>query len=92
MEVEIITRKDLLEFKRDLLQEIRALIQTNQPAKKWLRTRDVMEMLNISWSTLQRMRIRKAIPYKKLNNTYLYPKDQIEELLNSDQDEFLSAI
>ena len=50
---------------------------------KWLRSRDVREMLNISDSTLQSMRISRAIPAYKLGASWFYREDEIEEALEN---------
>ncbi len=49
--------------------------------KKWLRSADVREMLNISDSTLQTMRINETIPAYKLGTTWFYKYEEIIEAL-----------
>ena len=48
---------------------------------KWLRSKDVREMLGISDSTLQTMRINGTIPAYKLGPTWFYREDEIIENL-----------
>lgn len=48
---------------------------------KWLRSKDVREMLGISDSTLQTMRIKGTIPAYKLGATWFYREDEILETL-----------
>jgi hypothetical protein len=48
---------------------------------KWIRSKDVREMLGISDSTLQTMRIKKTIPAYKLGATWFYREDEIIETL-----------
>jgi excisionase family DNA binding protein len=82
MEIEIITKKDLKEFKSELLEEIQKIVTTDDSdERKWLRTAEVKEYFNISSSTLDRLRINGDIPYSRLGPTYLYPKKDIENLL-----------
>ena len=50
---------------------------------KWLRSADVRELLNISDSTLQTMRIGGTIPAYKLGNTWFYRYDEIMDALES---------
>ena len=50
---------------------------------KWLRSANVREMLNVSDSTLQTMRISGAIPAYKLDNMWFYKYDEIIEALES---------
>lgn len=47
----------------------------------WLRSKDVREMLGISDSTLQTMRIKGTIPAYKLGPTWFYREDEILETL-----------
>ena len=49
---------------------------SSQPYK-WLRSGNVREMLGISDSTLQNMRINGTIPAYKLGTTWLYREDEI---------------
>ena len=44
---------------------------------RWLRSKDVREMLGISDSTLQTMRIKGTIPAYKLGPTWFYREDEI---------------
>lgn len=48
---------------------------------KWIRSKDVREMLGISDSTLQTMRIKGTIPAYKLGPTWFYREDEIIETL-----------
>ena len=48
---------------------------------KWLRSKDVREMLGISDSTLQTMRINGTIPAYKLGPTWFYREDEIIDTL-----------
>ncbi len=50
---------------------------------KWLRSADVRELLNISDSTLQTMRIGGTIPAYKLGNTWYYKYDEIIKALEN---------
>lgn len=50
---------------------------------KWLRSRDVRQMLGISDSTLQTMRINGSIPSYKLGASWFYREDEIIEALNA---------
>ena len=49
----------------------------NQQPIKWLRSKDVRNMLRISDSTLQSMRINGTIPAYKLGTTWFYREDEI---------------
>ena len=59
------------------------LMGRNNDNPRWMRSAEVRDLLNISDSTLQSMRISGAIPAYKLGNTWFYKYDEImEELQN----------
>jgi len=55
---QLTTVEDLINFKNDLLEEIKSLISTHssQPVKRWLRRFEVKELLHISTGTLHNLR------------------------------------
>lgn len=87
MAASIITTEDLLEFKIDLLQEIKKMIQTPElnSAKKWLKSKEVTKLLNISPGTLQNLRINGTLTYTKIGGTIYYDNTDIEKLLNTNK-------
>ena len=71
------------EFIQKLVNEISRKIENKLP-KKWLRSKDVREMLNVSEGTLQRMRVDGDIPYfRSHSGTLLYPYQGIVDALDS---------
>ena len=78
----VITEQDFTRFKEELLNEVRALLKKNVESKnkktKWIRSKDVREMLDISDSTLQTLRINGTIPAYKLDSTWFYKYYEIE--------------
>lgn len=87
MAATIITTEDLQEFKIDLLQEIKKMIQTSEPNtnKKWIKSKEVTELLNISPGTLQNLRINGTLTYTKIGGTLYYDNTDIEKLLNKNK-------
>lgn len=83
---EIISPDDLESFRRRLLEDIRALLveqHPGDPKKEWLRSAEVRKMLGISHGTLQNLRVRGALPYRKIGGLIYYRSDDIESLLSS---------
>lgn len=77
-----------LKFIEQLRTEIQQVIREelrNVESKQltWLRSSQVRDMLNISDSTLQTLRIKGVIPAYKMDTTWLYKKDEIEAVLES---------
>jgi hypothetical protein len=78
----VISKEDFDQFKKELIDEIKQIIQPSINNKtQWLRSSDVRELLNISDSTLQTFRINGTIPAYKLDSTWFYKYDEIIEAL-----------
>ncbi len=83
MPTSIITTDDLREFKLELIDELKNIIK--KPAttkkKKYLKSAEVMEMLQISPGTLQNLRINGTLPYSKIGGIILYDAEEINQVL-----------
>jgi len=79
----IITSEDLMEFKVELLEDIKDLLenQNKQTNKKWLKSNEVRELLGISPGTLQNLRINGTLPYTKVGGVLYYDQREIMEVL-----------
>ena len=86
MAQEIITIEDLQQFRLQLLEDLKVLIQptNNSSQKEWLRSSDVRKMLGISHGTIQNLRIKGVLPYRKLGGIMFYRYEDIARLLNGD--------
>ena len=79
----IATLADLERMKVEIIQAFQDATKSNMKLdKKWLRSKEVREILSISSSTLQSMRIKGEIPYTKISGIIYYPADEIQGLLN----------
>jgi hypothetical protein len=86
MAIEVITREDLNEFRLLLLNDLKELLKANtQPAKKWLKSKEVRKLLNISPGTLQTLRINKTLSYTKIGGILYYDNVDIEKLLSANK-------
>ncbi len=83
MPTSIITTDDLREFKLELIDELKNIIK--KPAttkkKKYLKSAEVMEMLQIIPGTLQNLRINGTLPYSKIGGIILYDAEEINQVL-----------
>lgn len=84
------TLNDFMEFCYNVqneLNQIKLLLSKTRTSlvdqKKWLRSSDVLQLLQVSHGTLQKMRDLGQIPYKKVGNVILYNRETIENILNS---------
>jgi helix-turn-helix protein len=80
---QLVTLGDLQEFKDDLLNSIKTIIQNNapQPVKKWLKSYEVKKLLNISTGTLQNLRANGTLPHTKIGGLIYYDTDELNKLL-----------
>jgi hypothetical protein len=53
MQLEIITKDDLKQFKTELLNDIKEIVKPQKKAQEWLKSAEVRKMLNISPGTLK---------------------------------------
>lgn len=81
MHVEIITKDDLKQFKTELLNDIKDIINHRKKAKHWLKSVEVRKMLNISPGTLQNLRINGTLRYTKIGGMMYYKLEDITKLL-----------
>jgi len=84
MPAAIITTDDLLEFKIELLEEIREIFSEETGGKRnktWLRSKDVTKLLRISHGTLQNLRNNNTIPSHKIEGLIFYDANEIDRIL-----------
>ncbi|MCR9080808.1 MAG: helix-turn-helix domain-containing protein [Cyclobacteriaceae bacterium] len=96
MEIELITLADLQSLKQEILSEIRELIKQKNPDsnKKWLKSKDVQRILQISPGTLQTLRNRKLIPFTRLGGVIYYKQEDLKKVMDKkgeDEFEFLKS-
>lgn len=83
-QIEIISKEDLLQFKNELIQEIKAIIKpAREETKQWLRSKDVRKMLKISPGTLQTLRINGTLRFTKVGSIMFYKYEDIARLLDN---------
>ena len=84
MSAQILTTEDLMEFKVDLITEIEKLLRQNgiQPVKKWLKSKEVRKLLNISPGTLQTLRVNGTLTYSKIGGVIFYEYEEILKMVD----------
>lgn len=84
MEINIITKEDLKEFKSELLEDIKNLLLIKESDDRlWLRSTEVRELLKISSGTLQNLRISGALQYSRIGGILYYNYKDIKKMLKS---------
>jgi len=73
-----------MEFKVDLINEIEKLLRQNgiQPVKKWLKSKEVRKLLNISPGTLQTLRVNGTLTYSKIGGVIFYEYEEILKMVD----------
>ena len=84
MPTSIITTDDLREFKMELLDDIKDLLakQATGKLKKYLKSSEVMDMLQVSPNTLQNLRINGTLPYSKVGGIIYYDTEDIQKAMS----------
>jgi len=88
MPANIITTDDLREFKAELCEQIKEIIQcktgpTNQ--KRFLKTSELQEALGLSPSTIHQLRIMRILPYTKINGVIFYDWEDIVVMMQKNK-------
>ena len=83
MTLAILTKEDLQEFKTELLADIKKIVKgdDNASSKKWLKSKEVIKLLNISPGTLQNLRINGTLKYKRIGGIIYYNYEDIVKML-----------
>ena len=84
MPLELLTIKDLQEFKKELISEIKKMLiqQGSNEPQKLLKSPEVCKMLRVSPGTLQNLRRNNTVVFLKIGGILYYRFDDIERLIN----------
>lgn len=87
MPANIITTDDLREFKMELLDDIKNLLakQATGKIKKYLKSSEVMDLLQVSPGTLQNLRINGTLPYTKVGGIIYYDVEEIQKVMDANR-------
>ena len=87
MPTSIITTDDLREFKLELLDDIKNLLskQVTGKLKKYLKSSEVMDLLQVSPGTLQNLRINGTLPYTKVGGIIYYDAAEIQKVMEENR-------
>ena len=83
---EIATRADIQSAKEEILGFLKESLSLVKPSnKKWLRSKEVREMLSLSSSGLQNFRINGTLPYTKIGGVIYYDYEEILKVGNDNR-------
>ncbi|MBZ9730760.1 helix-turn-helix domain-containing protein [Salegentibacter sp. JZCK2] len=91
MPTSIITTDDLRDFKMELLEEIKQLLsnQDSGNLKKYLKSSEVMDLLQISPGTLQNLRVNGTLPFTKVGGIIYYDSAEIQKVMENNRVHYL---
>ena len=86
MSILVITAEDLERQLQKVVDEVKSAVTNNDSSNvRWIRSKQVKELLGISDSKLQTMRINRSITYSQIDGTYFYDKESILSLLEQNK-------
>jgi hypothetical protein len=88
MEIDIATKRDLIELKQQMITELIALMENRNPKKaprEWLKTYEVRELLDISKSTLHQLRINGSLSFTRIGHCIYYNYGDILQLMEKNK-------
>ena len=84
--MELATVDDLRQMKNEIIEEVRKLIPVrNSQQKKWLKSKEVRELLLCSPGTLQNLRMNGTLEFTKLGGTIYYSYDSVMKRLEENR-------
>lgn len=85
MNVELLTKGDIHQLKNEIIDELKKMFKSPLEQKEWLKSNDVMKLLNCSPGTLQNLRINGNLPYTKMGGTIYYAYSDVLKVLNGNK-------
>ena len=87
MNLEILTKEDLVDFGNGLLEEIRKIVKIETPVRRrFIKGAEVRKLLSISQGTLQNLRLNGTLPFSRIGSIYYYDSAIVESLLGAQKE------
>lgn len=80
MQLELITKEDLLIFKQQLINDLDQHIARVKNHKKWMNAKEIKDRFNLSTDALQKLRIQGKVIYTKVGTTIFYDYEHLSNL------------
>ncbi len=85
MPAQILTTDDLREFKLEIISEIKKILSDHRSfkpeGKRFLKSTDLQELLDLSPASLQNLRNARVLPYTKIGGTFFYDWEDVVQLM-----------
>ena len=82
---QIVTKDDLEKFRVTLKMDIKMMLEGHwgKPAKRWLKSFEVRELLKISSGTLHSLRSNSKIPFTRIGGLIYYDTVEIDRVMQA---------
>lgn len=87
MPANLITTEDLRDFKIELLEEFKTIMNSSEnfENKKYIKSAEMRKLLKVSPGTLQTLRINGTLPYTKIGGIILYDVVEVYKILEANK-------
>lgn len=84
MAANIVTTEDLLQFKEELINEIKILLSRDRGLhlKQYLKTSQLRKLIPFSAGTLQNIRDNGTLPYTRIGGVIFYAQEDIQKMMD----------
>jgi hypothetical protein len=84
---QLVTIADLEHFKAEIICEINRVVNRGKslPAKKWMKTIEVIKLLSVSPGKLQTMRKSGALAYTRIGGSLFYDPEDIYKMFEDNK-------
>ncbi len=72
-------------MKSELIDEIKKFFNPGSEQKEWLKSADVMQLLQCSPGTLQNLRVNGKLPFTKMGGTIYYSRKDVMSVLEGNK-------
>jgi len=79
--IDIVSKNDFDEFKKEIMQELKGVVEDKARNVQWLKSSETESYLGISSGTLKNLRNSRSISFSKLGGTLYYNMNDINKIL-----------
>ena len=83
--LDLTTKDDLKDLENRLVERLKELDSEKTITKNWLRSGELQELLGLSSSGLQNLRVSGVIPYSRIQGSIYYNYDDILKILEENK-------
>jgi Helix-turn-helix domain len=81
MNLNLLTGEEFVHFKKELFQELKKLVATQESSPRLMKSKEVCKILHMSPGKLQRLRDTGQIEFIDMGKKYLYDSKHIQRII-----------